>query len=249
MLQTLSLYEKYHQKTKPQRRLIKKKNFTYRLILSTLEPYLIDRKKILDIGCGAGTLSFYMASRGNYVRGIDISSKAIGACKISAQNLGIIQNTIFRVARFPKVTIDESFDLVLCVETLEHLIKDSLAIKKISGYLKTNGITIISIPSIEAPLHRLGLTRKFDRRVGHLRRYNLNKITKLLKKEKLQIIEIKKTEGLIRSLLFTSEYTALIVRAANKFSVLSDIFTFLDNISLKLFGESQIIIVAQKPKV
>ncbi len=248
MSHSLSLYEKYHQETKPQRKLIKKKNFTYRLILSILEPYLINGKKILDIGCGAGTLCFYMANRGNHVKGIDISLKAIRVCKISAQKLGVAQNTRFQTVNFPETAIKESFDLILCTEILEHLVKDNLAIKKMFNYLKAGGMAIISIPSIKAPLHRLGFTKKFDKRVGHLRRYSINKITKLLKKEKFKIIETKKTEGVMRSFLFTSKHTALIIRIANKFQLISDILTFLDNITLKLFGASQIIIVAQKPK-
>jgi len=239
-------YEKYHQKTRSQKKLIKKRNFTYRLILNALEPYLIDRKKILDIGCGAGTLSLYIASRSHYIRGIDISSKAIKACRASAQMLGVTQNVKFQIASFPEIIIKENFDLILCIEVLEHLIKDELAIEKMFNHLKTNGVIIISVPSIKAPLYKLGFAKKFDKQVGHLRRYDLNKIIKLLKEKKIKIIKAKKTEGIIRSFLFTSKRTTPIVRIANKFQFVSDILTFLDNISLKLFGASQIIIIAKK---
>ena len=65
MQRTLSpLYEKYHKKTKAQKSVINRKNFTYRLLLQTIEPQLVSKRRVLDVGCGAGTLSLYLASKG-----------------------------------------------------------------------------------------------------------------------------------------------------------------------------------------
>lgn len=243
-----SLYEKYHQKTRLQKRVIHQKNFTYRLILSVLEPYLVDEKRILDIGCGAGTLSFYMASKGNNVVGIDISSRVISVCKLNAKNLNLEKNVNFKVVDFLKARIDKHFDLVLCSEVLEHLVDDHLALQKIFDNLKQSGLVFISAPSRNAPLLRLGFLRKFDEKVGHLRRYGLNQIVDLLRNQKFKILEARKTEGILRNFLFVSRLGSPMVRVANRFSIVSDIFTFFDNITLRLFGESQIIVVAQKPE-
>ena len=68
----------------------------------------------------------------------------------------------------------------------------------------------------------------------------------LMKKKLPRIIKEKNYSGIIRDLIFTSECTDLIIRTADKFQLIGDIITFLDNISLKLFGHSQIIVVAQK---
>lgn len=240
------LYEKYHQKTRSQREVIKKKNFTYRLILNTVEPYSVNRKKILDIGCGAGTLSFYLANYGNYVKGIDISPKAINACKTSAQKLGLTQNTKFQVGNFLKTKIQGDFDLILCTEIIEHLPKDKIAIKKIFNYLKPDGLVIITVPSIKAPLYKTNFVKKFDKKVGHLKRYDGEELKSLLKKTGFKILKIHHTEGPFRNFLFISPLGKIPLKFANRFEIVSDIFTFIDNISLKLFGSSQIIIVAQK---
>ncbi len=241
------LYEKYHQKTRPQREVIKKKNFTYRLILNIVEPYLANRKKILDIGCGAGTLSLYIANYDNHIiKGIDISPKAISACKTSAQKLGLIQNTRFQVGNFLKTRIKEDFDLILCTEIIEHLPKDNIAIKKIFNYLKPNGLVIITVPSIKAPLYKTNFVKKFDKKVGHLKRYDEKELKSLLKKIGFKILEIHHTEGPFRNFLFISPLGKIPLKFANRFEIISDLFTFIDNISLKLFGSSQIIIVAQK---
>jgi len=241
------LYEKFYKGIKLQKRIIERKNFTYRLILDFLEPYLIDRKRILDIGCGVGTLSFYIASRGNDVKGIDISHGAIAACKLNAKGLGLEKNVNFQAVDFLKTEINGGFDLILCSEVLEHLINEQLAIKKIFGNLRNGGILMVSVPSRNAPLFRLGFMKKFDKKVGHLRRYDVSQLLDLFKKNNFEILEVKGTEGIFRNFLFYNWLGALPLRFANRFAIISDIFTFFDNITLRLFGESQIIVVAQKP--
>jgi len=241
------LYEKFHKKTKPQKRLLKEKSFTYRHILNAIEPYIKNgRKEILDIGCGTGTLSLYLASLKNYVKGIDISSNAIKTCKINAKKFKLEKNTDFQEIDFSKTTIRKKFDIVLCIELLEHLPRETLAISRIFDYLKNNGILIISVPSIKSPLYQLGIIKKFNKRVGHLRRYSSETLKKLLKRASFKIVGIKKREGIIRNFLFTFSWAKPITIIADKFSIISDIITFIDNISLKLLPESQIIIIAQK---
>ncbi len=249
MKRNLSLiYEKFYKGIKLQKRIIGRKNFTYRLILDVLEPNLTKGKQVLDIGCGAGTLSFYIASKGCYVNGIDISLKAIEACRLNAKKLNVEKNTKFQAAEFLEVEINRKFDLILCNEVLEHLINDNLAIEKIFSSLKIGGIAIITVPLQNAPLFRWGFMKKFDRSVGHLRRYNTDQLINLIKKKNFEIIEEKRIEGVFRNFLFTSRFGGQIVRIANRFAIVSDFLTFLDNITLKLFGESQIIVVAQKPR-
>ncbi len=239
-------YDGYHRNIKITKKTIGENNFTYYSIIKTIKPFLTKEKNILDIGCGSGTLDFYLSSRCNYIKGIDISTKAINTCKYSAQNLKIT-NTEFQVAIFPETLIEkENFDIVLCIEIIEHVAEERKAIKNINKYLKKGGIAIISVPSISAPLYKLGLTKKFDQRVGHIRRYSSIRLKKLLKEASFKILKEKNYSGIIRDLIFTSECTDLIIRTANKFQLIGDIITFLDNMSLKLFGYSQIIIVAQK---
>jgi len=241
------LYEEYHKEIKAQRSVIGRKNFTYRLLLQTIEPHLVNKKEVLDIGCGAGTLSFYLASKDIQATGVDISIRAIEACGITAKRLRLEKNTDFKVLDFSKESIERKFDLVLCLELLEHLEDDKLAIKKIYENLEDNGVVIISTPSKNAPLYKLGLTKREDKRSGHLRRYTMEELTGLLKDAGLKIIETRKTEGIFRNFLFYNRLGLLPLKFANRFTIISDLFTFIDNITLKLFGEAQIIVVAQKP--
>lgn len=202
-------------------------------------------KEILDIGCGAGTLSLYLASKGNIVLGIDISKSAVDLCRKSANSLKLNKNSSFEVMDFPKEVPNKKFNFIICSEVIEHLKNDNLALQKIFSLLKPSGIAIISTPSRNAPLYRLGLLRAFDKKVGHFRRYSSTELILKCKENRFEVLEIKKTEGILRNFLFTNPIAGKSIRFIKFF--LSDIVSFLDNISLNLFGESQIFIVIQKP--
>lgn len=242
---SLKLHQKYHRGTKSTHKIIRSNNFTYRLLIEVIKKNLKGNNlNILDIGCGAGTLSFYLASKGHHITGIDISQKAINECIKSAKKINL-KNTKFMRASFPEeFVLKKQFDAIIFIEVIEHTSNDRKALKEIYKLLQPNGILILSTPSITAPLHRLGLTKKFDKEVGHLRRYDLKQLKNLLQSKGFKIIETKKTEGILRNFLFVNPSAGKLVRYVNFFA--SDFVTFLDNISLKMFGESNYIIVARK---
>lgn len=105
---------------------------------------------------------------------------------------------------------------------------------------------LLTTPSENAPLYRMGLLRSFDTKVGHLRRYNKVELTKLINDKgfKIQVFEIK--EGILRNFLFTFKIGNFPLRVINKLKILGDVFTVADNILLKLFGGSNYYILAKK---
>lgn len=241
------LYENLHKKTKSQKKIIEKKNFTYRNLIKILEKYIDNEDKILDIGCGAGTVDFYLANQGHKVLGIDISEKAVKACRKSARALGLKDRASFKKLNFPERKPQGKFDLIICSEVLEHLESDKKAVEVIFGLLRPGGIVIFSTPSKNAPLYKLGLAKKFDEKVGHLRRYFLKELKTLVRKTGFVVLETIKTEGILRNFLFLNPIAGKLVRVLNKIGFLSDITTFVDRLTISLFGESNIFIVAQKP--
>jgi len=97
-------------------------------------------KKVLDVGCGGGILSEALSKLGADVTGIDASENTIGVAKSHSKlinsDVKYIQNTI---EEFVTSNPDEKFDVITCLEMLEHVPSPGDIIKVCSGLLKKNG--------------------------------------------------------------------------------------------------------------
>lgn len=115
---------------------------TYNVIC--FEKYHLKKNKssqILDVGCGTGANSIYLASKNNKVIGVDISSKAISACKRKVSNKDL--NISFQVGSSTSLEFaDSTFDAVFCDGVLYYNEKlDYLkSINEMYRVLKKNGI-------------------------------------------------------------------------------------------------------------
>lgn len=78
-------------------------------------------KRVLDVGCGGGILSESMAQRGADVSGIDMGEAPLKVAKLHGLESGILidyrQVTVEQLAN----EAPESFDVVTCLEMLEHV--------------------------------------------------------------------------------------------------------------------------------
>jgi 2-polyprenyl-6-hydroxyphenyl methylase/3-demethylubiquinone-9 3-methyltransferase len=95
--------------------------------------------KVLDVGCGGGFTSEFLAKRGAKVWGIDQSAACIEAAKAHARlsNLDIH----YRVGMAEALPWEDScFDVVVCVDVLEHVKDPRQAIAEIARVLKPGGL-------------------------------------------------------------------------------------------------------------
>jgi 2-polyprenyl-3-methyl-5-hydroxy-6-metoxy-1,4-benzoquinol methylase len=237
-------YEWYHRDRKLPKRIISNKNFTYRIMLGVLDKYCIP-KDVLDIGSGVGTIDLYLASKGKNVTGIEISQRAFDVAVKSANMFGLERNLQFKRVDFFRTSLNKKYNFVICSEVLEHLAFDKKALQKINKMVKKEGLLMLTVPSINAPLIKFGAIKDFDKRSGHLRRYSAETAKKLLKETGFKTIFSKKAEGIIRNSLFVFRWDT-VIKIANRVAVVSDLLTFFDDISLKLFGESDLILIAKK---
>ena len=238
-------YEWYHRDRKLPKRIIDNKNFTYRIIISVLNKYCTE-KDVLDVGSGVGTLDFYLAEKGKNVLGIEISEKAFDISQKTLALFNFKKNLKFRRIDIYNVHFKKVYSFVICSEVLEHLPNDKLALINIYKATKKDGVFMLTVPSPNAPLEKFGTIKAFDSRSGHLRRYTIDMAERLLKEVGFTPIYSQKTEGIVRNALFVYPWGNIFIRLANRFPLISDILTFFDNISLFLFGESQIIVVSKK---
>ena len=233
-----------HLNKKIQKRIVSDSNFTYRHIIKSINKYLKSSKKILDIGSGVGTLDFYLASRGHPVFGIDISRNAILTANKNIKIFSFKHKPVFKCISIENFKTESKFDFIIATEVLEHVKDDDKITCKIYKLLNKGGFFLCSSPSINAPLYRLGLLNKFDKEVGHLRRYSVSSYIRMLEKAGFKVCEVVKNEGIGRNILFTNKF------AGNAIKILkgpfSDLATFVDYILVRLLGESNIILVAKK---
>jgi 2-polyprenyl-6-hydroxyphenyl methylase / 3-demethylubiquinone-9 3-methyltransferase len=88
--------------------------------------YIDDRavlagKRVVDVGCGGGILSESMAVRGAHVVGVDMSGTALSVAKLHLLESGV--SVDYRKMTAEQLAEEEpaSFDLVTCMELLEHV--------------------------------------------------------------------------------------------------------------------------------
>lgn len=109
------------------------------------------KSKILDVGCGLGTLSFELAKKNCKVDAIDISKKSIFyAKKFAKKNLSKKQ---YDFINFKCTSLDEylknnkkGFDSIVFFKTLHHLKNTKKVLKLVKKNLKINGYLIIVEP-------------------------------------------------------------------------------------------------------
>ncbi len=102
-------------------------------------------KKVLDVGCGGGILADSMARKGADVLGIDLATKALKVAQLhalEAQTEGVQYREISAEALAAEQA--GHFDVVTCMEMLEHVPDPSSVVKACATLVKPGGHVIFS---------------------------------------------------------------------------------------------------------
>jgi 2-polyprenyl-6-hydroxyphenyl methylase/3-demethylubiquinone-9 3-methyltransferase len=78
-------------------------------------------KKVVDVGCGGGILSESMAQQGASVTGIDLAEKPLKVAKLHQLESGVQVDYRLIAAEDLAAAEPDSFDVVTCMEMLEHV--------------------------------------------------------------------------------------------------------------------------------
>jgi 2-polyprenyl-6-hydroxyphenyl methylase/3-demethylubiquinone-9 3-methyltransferase len=102
-------------------------------------------KRVLDVGCGGGILAEAMAQHGADVTGIDLSTKALKVAQLHAletgqQGLQYLETSAEALA----ATQPESFDVVTCMEMLEHVPNPAAVVQACAQLVKPGGWVFFS---------------------------------------------------------------------------------------------------------
>ena len=100
----------------------------------------LEGKKVLDVGCGGGILAQALGELGAEVTGIDASEKTIGVAKSHSEliksDVKFFQQTI---EEFVSSNPEAKFDVITCLEMLEHVPSPGDIINSCSKILNDNG--------------------------------------------------------------------------------------------------------------
>lgn len=101
-------------------------------------------KKIIDIGCGGGILSESMAKLGGMITGIDMSKEAIQVAKLHQHESGTKVDYFVSTAEDFAANHPGAFDVVTCLEMLEHVPDPSSIVSACAKLVKPGGHVFFS---------------------------------------------------------------------------------------------------------
>lgn len=163
-------------------------NNFYSSLISLIKP--LSPKTILDAGCGEGFTMSKLAEFGvgKQIEGVEYSKDAITLGKKFFPNLVIKQGSVYELPYE-----DNSFDLIVCTEVLEHLEDPKKAIKEMLRVSKK--YLVISVPN--EPLFMLSNflrgknISRLGNDMGHINHWNPLSLKKYLTQNKVKIKKLR----------------------------------------------------------
>lgn len=104
----------------------------------------VAEKKLLDVGCGGGLLTEAMAQRGAFVTGIDMGEAPLDVARLHAEAGGLSIDYRRITAEQLAAQSPEQFDVVTCLEMLEHVPDPAQVIRACFTLVKPGGQVFFS---------------------------------------------------------------------------------------------------------
>jgi 2-polyprenyl-6-hydroxyphenyl methylase/3-demethylubiquinone-9 3-methyltransferase len=104
----------------------------------------VAEKKVLDVGCGGGILAESLAQRGAQVTGIDMGDAPLGVAKLHQLESGLSIDYQKSTAEDFAQKHENAFDVVTCLEMLEHVPDPSSVVRACAKMVKPGGHVFFS---------------------------------------------------------------------------------------------------------
>ncbi|MFZ6050441.1 class I SAM-dependent methyltransferase [Halocola ammonii] len=142
-----------------------------------------EKAHILDAGAGFGQYTYYMSnmSRNYCILAVDVKSEQVSDCNKFFQAIDR-KHVVFKKGDLTEFRKEEAFDLVLCVDVMEHIEEDVKTMTNYCHSLKPGGMLLISTPSDQggSDVHEDSEESFIDEHVRD--GYNMEEIKEKLKK-------------------------------------------------------------------
>jgi SAM-dependent methyltransferase len=150
------------------------------------------RSRVLDVGCGEGTTASRLVGEGCRVWGVEPDKQRAELAEAACERVFVADIETMDLSELG----DEPFDVVLCLDVLEHLVDPVQALRRLLGCLGEDGRVVASIPNVTHGSVRLTLLEgrfpyadsgMLDR--GHLRFFDRRGVGQLLEQAGLVVAE------------------------------------------------------------
>jgi SAM-dependent methyltransferase len=197
-------------------------------------------QRVLEIGCGTGTITSFLVER-QLVVGTDVVADYI---RSTGERYRDRPNIVIRrldLSESIEPLRDYRFDSALSVNVFEHIANDEAAMKAVYALLEPGGTFTVLVPCHPALLGR------FDRDIGHHRRYTKAELQRKLEASGFTVERIRRSNplGALGWLVNVRLLGLRRLRGAGLFDRLVPALSILDRVELPL-GLS-LIAVARKP--
>ena len=104
---------------------------------------------ILDAGAGYGQYSFWLSSRNKNwsITAVDVKEEQVEDCNNFFESIGRANQVNFSIEDLTIYKAADTYDLVLSVDVMEHILEDVMVFKNFYASLKQGGMLLISTPS------------------------------------------------------------------------------------------------------
>jgi 2-polyprenyl-3-methyl-5-hydroxy-6-metoxy-1,4-benzoquinol methylase len=165
-------------------------------IVAALRPWVAGRSRVLDYGCGVGSLLPLLAAEGGEVWGVDVSQKSIDTANEFARSVPNFRGAFLRDKL---VSQGMTFDSIVCVEVVEHLDDTALGavLADIYSLLAPGGFVAITTPNEEDLGRSMIYCPEGDvvfHRWQHIRSWSAATLEAALKKHSLQPVRSMATD-------------------------------------------------------
>ncbi len=147
-------------------------------VFSYLAPHV--RGRVLEMGCGIGTYSARLRPLADRLTCVDMNPSYVRTVR---ELLGDDPGTsvVTGVLGEDLTFLPASFDTIVCLNVIEHILDDRGAVRLLAGWLAPGGTLVVQVPAHQ------GLFGSIDAALGHYRRYTAASLRFLLEDQGLAL--------------------------------------------------------------